>query len=162
MGATGWSYRTPYQPDIGAALAQLRAEVFARGEYHRPRETADGEPVGPRPLRLFRPDAAAEPEEPGPASIEELLTASGESGTHSILDIVGLSDTIEFGAAAPVPDAVLLESFGTTRPTAEQAADYPPPLAGLIENLQRWQAVYFVVYEAGRPHEIHFEGRSGD
>jgi hypothetical protein len=30
------------------------------------------------------------------------------------------------------------------------------------ENLERWQAVYFIVYKDGQPHEIRFEGCSGD
>ena len=33
MGATGWDYFVPYQPDISAALQRLREDVFARGDY---------------------------------------------------------------------------------------------------------------------------------
>src|ERR1017187_5270217 len=35
---------------------------------------------------------------PKPGSIDELLERQGENGTHSILDIVRVSDTPEFGA----------------------------------------------------------------
>jgi hypothetical protein len=33
MGATGWKYFVPYEPDISAALQRLKQDVFARGEY---------------------------------------------------------------------------------------------------------------------------------
>lgn len=33
MGASGWSYFVPYQTDVSVALQQLRADVFARGDY---------------------------------------------------------------------------------------------------------------------------------
>ena len=36
MGASGWHYFAPFQPDIKAALDQLRDEVFATGEYFKP------------------------------------------------------------------------------------------------------------------------------
>jgi hypothetical protein len=194
MGASGWSYRTPYQPDVEAALHQLREQVFARGEFHKPWEMigwsyqqfasqaedeygefGDDEPDdGPAILRLFggsRPaaeapaDAGRGPRD-GPASIDELLRVNAESGTHSIIDIMGIADEPDFGAATPVPDDVLVKSFGTTEPTVEQVpaghASYPRTLARLVEDLERWQAIYFIVYKDGRPHEVVFEGCSGD
>ncbi len=36
MGASGWSYTTPYDPNIEAALQRLQREVFERGEYYKP------------------------------------------------------------------------------------------------------------------------------
>ena len=33
MGASGWSYFVPYQPDLQAALDALRAQVLADGDY---------------------------------------------------------------------------------------------------------------------------------
>ena len=36
MGASGWTYFTPYDPDPNAALQRLRQEVFATGQYARP------------------------------------------------------------------------------------------------------------------------------
>lgn len=36
MGATSWTYFTPYTPDAGAALERLRQETFAAGNYQAP------------------------------------------------------------------------------------------------------------------------------
>jgi hypothetical protein len=36
VGASGWIYFTPYDPDPNAALQRLRQEVFATGQYTRP------------------------------------------------------------------------------------------------------------------------------
>jgi hypothetical protein len=61
------------------------------------------------------------------------------------------------GAVAPFPDEVLLELYGTTRPTRqmiEQGAD--------SEYIERGQGVYIVVYREGRPDEICFAGYSYD
>lgn len=33
MGATGWKYIVPYEPDISVALSRLRKRVFAQGDY---------------------------------------------------------------------------------------------------------------------------------
>jgi hypothetical protein len=33
MGASGWRYFVPYQPDIQQALQELREDVFKRGEF---------------------------------------------------------------------------------------------------------------------------------
>jgi hypothetical protein len=183
MGASGWSYRTPYQPDTEAALRQLRAEVFARGEYEKPWEMIgisyaemragaednfDDPEEAEAILRPFGTSPPADDEDgpDGPATIEELLAVNAESGTHSILDILAVGAEPDFGTAGPVPDEVLTASFGTTRPTAEQVGpgypSYPKPLARLIEDLERWQAVYFVIYKDGAPHQIAFEGNSGD
>jgi hypothetical protein len=35
MGASGWSYRAPYQDDIDAALQQLRWDVYRSGNYYK-------------------------------------------------------------------------------------------------------------------------------
>jgi hypothetical protein len=186
MGASGWSYRTPYQPDVEAALHALREEVFARGEYLKPwemmgipyaemramsdeayAEFEDEEPQILRPFGTTAPpeDAGAEDAD-GPRTIDELLRTNAESGTHSILDIIGIADEPAFGAACPVPDEILMKCFGTTQPTVEQVgqgwANYPKRLARLVEDLERWHAVYFVIYKDGAPHEIAFDGVSGD
>lgn len=171
MGASGWSYRTPYDPDIKAALRRLQDEVFERGEYYKPWEeiwryhdSILAKPPGQREKherqyikwsRTFRmPDRNYEP-----TSIQELLRYNAESGTHSILDIDGIAEGPTFGAAAPVPDEDLLRVFGTTQPTAEdvEAVDFD-----FGEDLERWQAVYFVIYQDGQPSEIRFDGCSGD
>jgi hypothetical protein len=171
MGASGWSYKTPYHPDIEAALQRLKQDVFERGDYYKPWEEIwryhDSILAKPRDQRAVHerqyikwsrtyrmPDRNYVP-----ASIQELLRNNAESGTHSILDIFGIADEPTFGAATPVPDEELRRVFGTTQPTVD---DVESVLADFAENLERWQAVYFIVYKDGQPYEIHFEGCSGD
>ena len=36
MGATGWQYFVPYQPDMSRVLDDLRRDVLARGDYEEP------------------------------------------------------------------------------------------------------------------------------
>ncbi len=192
MGASGWTYKPPYHPDIEAALRRLQREVFERGEYFKPwkvtwryfdsllakpldqlddherqirryHEALLGKPPDRledherqyiEGLRSFLPDRDFVP-----ASIEELLRTNAESGTHSILDIDGIADNPTFGVATPVPDEELVRALGTTQPTAE---DVESVVSDFCENLERWQAVYFIVYKDGQPHEVRFVGRSGD
>jgi hypothetical protein len=90
MGATGRNYFTPYQADIAAALQALRAEVFERGEYGQ----AGG--MSPEALANLPPEVRKAFENlreleaqrlGGPSefdSIDELLEAAAEDGTHSI------------------------------------------------------------------------------
>ena len=171
MGASGWSYSTPYDENVEAALRRLQREVFERGDYYKPWEEIwrHHDSILAKPLdrleaherqyikmmKSFRlPDRNFVP-----SSIQELLEHNAESGTHSILDIFGIADEPIFGAATPVPEEELIRAFGTTRPTAEQVE-----ASGIDfgENLERWQAIYYMVYKDGRPHEIRFEGCSGD
>ena len=138
MGATAWIYFVPHEPDVGAALARLRRDVFARGEY-------------------FKVDDRT------PASIEQLLEANAESGTHSILDITHTAEFSELRAATPMTKRRLLKYFGTTVPTRSQATAFTRSDETPGEEVRRWQAVYFVVHdEAGMPMEYVFVGASGD
>jgi hypothetical protein len=94
-----------------------------------------------------------------PATIDELLEARGEPGTHCILDIQHVADKPGFATASPMPEPVMIACYGTTRPTRGQiegASD------SATENLARWQAYYAIVYHGGEPREIYFEGCSGD
>jgi len=34
MGASGWSYFVPHQPNLDTELQQLKAKVFAEGRYY--------------------------------------------------------------------------------------------------------------------------------
>jgi len=43
MGATGWSYFVPYQPDINKALKELGDQVFREGQYQGPFEFDEDE-----------------------------------------------------------------------------------------------------------------------
>jgi hypothetical protein len=101
-----------------------------------------------------------------PQSIEEAIEIAGEDGTHSILDISrGTSKEPDFGTAFLAPDEWLLAAYGTTRPTRKvvEAHGFEP-----AENLDRWSAVYFAVWDVegdeatGNPRWWYFEGCSGN
>jgi hypothetical protein len=113
--------------------------------------------------RLHDPDDDDEDDEPGdgrPGSIEELLELVAEDGTHSILDIEGISPRRMFGAATPLAERHYERVFGSARPTHEQVERRWDRLS---DRLDRWQAYYVTVYDAtGRPAEYAFIGCSGD
>ena len=94
-------------------------------------------------------------------SIEELLEAAAESGTHSILDIQHTASGADFGVAWPAPGDVVRQVYGTERPSRVQVEVREGRISEAME-LERWQAVYVLVYDQGRPAEIYFEGASGD
>jgi hypothetical protein len=67
---------------------------------------------------------------------------TGESGTHSILDITHTADIPEFGAAAPLSKHRLLKFFGTITPTRAQVdAAFAAPGEGPRDGIRRWEAV---------------------
>jgi len=146
VGAVPYWYFVRYQPDVEAALQELREREFRAGRYN---------PVMPFPPFPVRPDAPA----PGARHrrIGDALRASGADGTRSILDLGRVSEKPALGAVAPFPDDVLLRLYGTTRPTremVEQGAD-----SGYIE---RGQGIYIPVYRGDQPDELYFAGYSYD
>jgi hypothetical protein len=132
MGAEPWSNFTKYDANIQRALENLRNEVFESGEYRYAEE--------------------------GPTSIEEALEFADADGTASVLDIMQISAAPDFCCAAPFSPSELRNYFGSDRPThadIEAAEEY-------WEDMQRGQARYAVVYEAGQPAELYFAGYSFD
>lgn len=173
MGASGWHYVTDYDEDAEAALQRLRQDVFESGDYMTPlawvREGLSQRGL-PIPLRLLVAGAAL----PllissalrwlarggrGPRTIDELLTETAEDGTHSILDITHTSRIREFGAAVPLSDPKLIRYFGTVQPTEKDLGDR---LDAIIDDIDRWEAVYFPIYRDGVPDGLVFAGASGD
>ena len=143
MGASTWDYFTDYEDDAGAALQKLREKVFREGQY-------EWKP---------KPDSSM-----NPRTIDDLCEERGESGTHSILDIQGVSPEPEFGAVCPMPVVRLQELFDTDQPTRKMLEEKQGD-EELIEDpvvSERWQGIYFTVYRDGRPNEIYFIGTSGD
>ncbi len=142
MGAVPYWYIVKYQPDVDAALQELREKEFRAGRYN---------PVVPFP----------DPRSPAPGAkhrtIREALRASGADGTRSILDLERVSKEPKLGAVAPLPDEALLQLYGTTRPTremVEQGAD--------SEYIERGQGIYIIIYRDDLPDEILFAGYSYD
>ncbi len=97
-----------------------------------------------------------------PLTIDGLLESRAENGTHSILDIVRVSATPDFGAVSPLPRNQLLEMFGSEKPTRSQLEQKLKSGALEIFTCERWQGFYIVVYQNETPVEILFAGCSGD
>jgi hypothetical protein len=147
MGAHAYWYAVPYNPDVEAALRELREREFAAGRYN---------PAMPFILFPITPASPA----PGPRhdSIEEALEDAAEDGTRSILDLDHIADEPDFGAVAPLDDEQLLDYFGTTTPTRETVERNDD----FFDDIERGQGVYVVLYKDGAPHELFFAGYSFD
>jgi hypothetical protein len=145
MGASGWRYFVAYQPDLDAALAQLRAAAFAEGDYVWPYECFRhlGEKSRPRTI--------------GELIEDELIQ---EGGTHSILDmerVVGPGEEPDVGTVEPVSAREARERIGTERLTRAHV----DALDALADR--RWFGRCAVLHDdEGHPTEIYFWGYSGD
>jgi hypothetical protein len=187
MGASGWTYFTDWNQDAGEALTALREEEFQAGRYGQALvwekiaiQAGGAGETDPAFAAKMKATAARmrelEQQRMGgrkPRTAAEAVEMAEESGTHSILDIVnGVSaDTWQadedweagFGKAFAAPVEWLMKAFGTVRPTRKQVEE--EGLEG-AEALERWQCVYFAVWEEGTekagPRWWCFEGCSGD
>jgi len=181
MGASGWSYYTPYQQDIAQALQELRQKVFEAGDYQQywlyyevPDEVFEElDELEPQEWRqpgqqlveafahvLERKHISAELP-PAPQTIDEVLQRNGLDGTHSILDIDHIASHPEDGAASALPEEVLLQYCGTERPT-KTMIETAASKFDFCGYLERGQGTYIIIYQDGVPSEIFFSGHSGD
>jgi len=147
MGAHPYYYFVEHQPDIEAALQDLRQREFEAGRYN---------PALPFPDFPIRPDSPA----PGAIheSIYEAIEDAAEDGTRSILDIESVSDRPDYGVASPLSEENLERYFGTTRPAREMISRK----LDFLESIERGHCVYITVYEAGQPSGLFFAGYSFD
>jgi len=148
MGGHIYYYTVPYELDIDKALQSLRKREFEAGRYN---------PVVP--FSEFEMDTSLTPA-PGKqhASIKEALEASDADGTRSILDIERIGDRPDYGVAALLPAARLRELYGTDKPSREMVAQN----MDFFEEIERGQAIYFILYANSVPSEIFFAGMSYD
>jgi hypothetical protein len=146
MGGHPWFYYVPYQPDIDKALQELKQTEFAAGRYN--------------PMIRF-PEFPIDPDSPTPgpghSSIKAALRSSMEDGTRSILDMDTVSPGPRYCAVSPLPQADLLHLYGTTQPTRELVEDLL-----FLEDAERGQGLYIILYKDGVPSEILFAGYSFD
>jgi hypothetical protein len=153
MGAHPYLYFVRYDPDVDAALQELREQEFRVGRYN---------PVVGHPQFQF-PSEAAEANKPPPGaqhkSIRHAVEAAGADGTRSILDLDHVSDTPEFNAVAPLPPDELERLFGTEQPTHDEIEQN---LDGVFEGIESGQGVYIVAYRYNQPDELFFAGYSFD
>jgi len=166
MGASGWEYFAPYQEDIEQALYALQQEVFKSGIYGAARQFPP-ELLEQIPQLKASAESLKEIEKGmlsdyGPIeSVDDLREAFAEEGTHTIIDIEGISSKAAFGAAYPAPQETIQEVYGATRPSHQTVQSKRGALIEVL-GLARWQAAYLIVYEDDVPTEIYFEGVSGD
>ncbi|MEU9509407.1 hypothetical protein AB0D32_24365 [Micromonospora sp. NPDC048170] len=147
MGASGWRYFVAYQPDLDAALDDLRDKVFAEGAYW----WARGE---------FGTSASDHPHRP--ATMDELYADEWvqESGTHSILDmfhVLSDGEKPDYGTVQPVTTAEALRCAGAETLTRAHVG----AINGLAER-RAFGRCAILHDAAGRPGEIYFWGFSGD
>jgi hypothetical protein len=147
MGAEPYFYTVKYQPDIKAALQELREREFRAGRYN---------PVIPFLNFPIGPNSPA----PGArhASMAAAFNAAGADGTRSIIDLAHISEEPEMGAVTPLTDDELEELFGTTHPTRAMVEEN----YDIWERLDRFQGVYIILYKDDQPDEIYFAGYSCD
>ena len=132
MGGEAYQYVVDYQFNVKAALAKLRQEVFASGEYNG----AERKPTSP----------------------EEALEMSGADGTRSILDILRIGPKPDHFVAAPLTPAEYQRYFGTDKPALESIQQCDD----LWDDIERGTARYVLTYEGDRPTKIVFLGYSFD
>jgi hypothetical protein len=168
MGSNPYFYFTRYQPDVQAALEDLRQQEFTAGRYDPAMQAANP------PSYMFQFKFPPGDGSPAPGarhgSIEEAMDAAAESGTGSILDIMRISDEPDFLAACPLPSDELMALFGTTKPTRDLverivvgSQNFADSLVlDFWERIDRGQGRYIIIYESSEPREIFFAGMSVD
>jgi hypothetical protein len=153
MGANPYWYFVPYEADLVAALQKLRAREFQSGRYN---------PVTPFqkfPIDLSAPTLGAQH-----GSIEDVMDAAEEDGTRSILDIAQLASEpldgsrMPYFTAFPLANPDMEELFGTLHPTRKLVETN----TRMWDRIERGSAIYLVIFDDGKPHEIFFAGYSFD
>jgi hypothetical protein len=160
VGASGWSYVTPYRGSVAESLKELRERVFRDRDYY------------------WWDDF--EEDEPRPATIEGIWESEPmkESGTHSILDVNRVVATTQapswdnwredLGTVRPLAADRVAHHFGTGRPSRaqfEELADGikgPASRAFADEVKMRGTGLYVLLYGGGQPAEVGIWGASGD
>jgi hypothetical protein len=169
VGAEPYFYFTPYQKDIQSALQGLREREFEAGRYNPAMGMADP------PSYMFQMRFPPDESWPSPgaqhASIEEAIEAAADSGTGSILDLSQVGSAPDFSTVCPLSDQVLIQLFGTTKPTRallESVLIKKEPISGpegfglFWDQIERGEGRYIVIYSGSKPREIFFAGYSID
>lgn len=166
MTPTAWGYLVPYQEDIQQALVEIQQHVFQRGEFFT--ELGDllnilhSEQVQHVPqerVELIKARIHLLEQEPIPVTIPALIQKNGDSGTHSIIDMQGISDEPKQHHISPLPDEEIMKYFGHKQPTLSMLQQNDNNILSLCEH---WQGRYLLVYENDRPRDIFFVGISGE
>ncbi len=170
MGASEWIYSIPYQADFNKAIRELQEQDFRNHGYYnvvtlrisqfKDMEFEDYNPYEHHPrYRFTETEFARWKSTPQPEAIEDLIKIQGDSGTHCIIDIDGISSTPEYRKAFPLSKEQLLKVFGTEKPNREAIESSRDQLREFITS---WTAIYLVALKDDLPSEIFFLGIAGD
>ena len=180
MGATGWSHFVLFQADIQRALEDLQVDVLQSGDYasigtrseriqqiETQLATLEDQFVDEEIREAVREELTSKINRlrslPKAVSlsdkINELRIINVEEGTHSILDMQGVSQEPNYMRVAPINESELASIFGTSTPTREMVKQQ---LELLMNYRRTWMGSYIVIYKDGEPAEILFTGNSGD
>ncbi len=154
MGASGWQYVTKYQQNVQGAFAAVCQESLRSGEW---REA----------LESWTPQAVLDEIESGLSMLgpkadwherASLLRGMLEDGTHTILDIIEVGSTQDFGIIRVATAQEVRDVYGTETPTQD---DVDMRSNGF--EYERWTGIAHKIYDAsGTPTHWWFEGYSGD
>ncbi len=134
------------ESDIERTLKDLRRQEFEAGRYNPVIRDLEF-PIGPH-----SPSPGAHH-----VTINEAWLESDDEGTRSILDLDHVAEQPGFRALVPLKEEVLLEMFGTTRPTRWMVeSDYNRPFSALLGKIERGMGIYIVLYNGGQADEIFF------
>jgi hypothetical protein len=147
MGGEAYWYFVKYKPDLDSVLQELRQREFKAGRYN------PATPFLHFPVDLTKSGPGAQH-----ASIAEAFEDADADGTRSILDIQAIGEEPDFFVAAPLEEAELQALYGTTQPTHEMLEDN----MDFLEDIDRGQCKYALVYKDGKPEEVLFAGYSFD
>ena len=152
MGASGWQCRVPYAGSLEESFVAAQEQVLASKD--------------------FIWDGVDDDEEPYPTVLQDVRDAwhtedFWESGTHSLLDMVGLvaHDDPKTGPfVRPLAADDLVELFGTDRPSLQDFEQLGPRPWDALDDLveDRWTGRSLVLHVDGAPAEVFFWGVSGD
>ncbi len=147
MGAHPYWYFVKYNENTNEALLELREREFRAGRYNPATWMLEF------PVPQDSTGVGAQHQ-----SIDEAIEEAAEEGTRSILDIEKISEEPDYCAAAPFDPELLESLYGTTKPSRdmlEQNMDF-------LDDIERGQCLYTIVYKNGKPDEIFFAGYSFD
>ena len=136
MGSVVWSFVAKWEPDLRAALLRAQQETLSTGSF----------------AQLYKPDGRLE-------TVKDVRDAYGADGSGSVIDILDLAEEPGLEVAGPFEAEVLLDLFGTTRPTRDAVLLKSFEIEGL---LGRGEAAYVLLYEGETPREIFFCGWTAD
>ncbi|MDB5339708.1 MAG: hypothetical protein JWN70_5327 [Planctomycetaceae bacterium] len=113
MGASGWTYFTPYQPEASAALQELQRQVFASGQYKRPQ-------TGPELLNQIQ---QYNPAEIHRKTAESYRRLPGAGDSAEIQTMIARCEQMAAAAEAIWPRTCRLVEAMKTGDTSQLAAD---------------------------------------